>query len=301
MTLERKARVGMDALLAAEGTHVCDMAQADVHPAIDVAIREFPLSSGFGFADYLFHVRGWACGVVEVSKQGAPLLGVELQSGLYLHTVVDGVSVANLQPVKVSLKCYERATIASLPNPESFDACASCTITDTAISLDNMRKLVNKLERAKRPGNIPYLGANGQTGWIDVPLLDEELVVEDETSVGHTELFCYYFADPCWLNHHSHLLRARPEVFSAEYRNLALSYYPFISLTAGLTGLRKLTQPAHMPAPISGPSLNKQAEVIDEVEHCLPTSREVLTQVDANLQRVLALCQANLAEAVKAN
>jgi type I restriction enzyme S subunit len=208
-------------------------------------------------------------------------------------------AVANLQRVKANLKRYERATIASLTNPESFDACVSGTIADIAISLDNMRKPVNKLERAKRPGNIPYLGANGQTGWIDVPLFDEELVlvVEDETFVGRTDPFCYYFADPCWVNNHTHVLRARPEVVSAKYLNLALSYYPFIPLTTGSTGRRKLTKAALMTAPVSVPSLKKQAEVIDEVERCLSIAREVEAEVDTNLKRAQALLQSTLAKA----
>ena len=207
-------------------------------------------------------------------------------------------AVANLQRVKANLKRYKRATIASLTNPESFDACVSGTIADIAISLDNMRKPVNKLERAKRPGNIPYLGANGQTGWIDVPLFDEELVlvVEDETFVGRTDPFCYYFAEPCWVNNHTHVLRARPEVVSAKYLNLALSYYPFIPLTTGSTGRRKLTKAALMTAPISVPSLKKQAEVVDEVERCLSISREVEAEVDTNLKRAQALRQATLAK-----
>ena len=211
-------------------------------------------------------------------------------------------AVANLQRVKANLKRYERATIASLTNSESFDACVSGTIADIAISLDNMRKPVNKLERAKRPGNIPYLGANGQTGWIDVPLFDEELVlvVEDETFVGRTDPFCYYFADPCWVNNHTHVLRARPEVVSAKYLNLALSYYPFIPLTTGSTGRRKLTKAALMTAPISVPSLKKQAEVIDEVERCLSIAREVEAEVDTNLKRAQALRQATLAKAFAA-
>ena len=211
-------------------------------------------------------------------------------------------AVANLQRVKANLKRYERATIASLTNPESFDACVSGTIADIAISLDNMRKPVNKLERAKRPGNIPYLGANGQTGWIDVPLFDEELVlvVEDETFVGRTDPFCYYFADPCWVNNHTHVLRARPEVVSAKYLNMALSYYPFIPLTTGSTGRRKLTKAALMTAPISVPSLKKQAEVIDEVERCLSIAREVEAEVDTNVKRAQALRQATLAKAFAA-
>ena len=208
-------------------------------------------------------------------------------------------AVANLQRVKANLKRYERATIASLTSPESFEACVNGTIADIAISLDNMRKPVNKLERAKRPGNVPYLGANGRTGWIDVPLFDEELVlvVEDETFVGRTDPFCYYFAEPCWVNNHTHVLRARPELVSAKYLNLALSYYPFIPLTTGSTGRRKLTKAALMTTPISLPSLNKQAEVINEVERCLSIAREVEAEVDINLKRAQALRQAFLAAA----
>ncbi len=135
-------------------------------------------------------------------------------------------AVANLQRVKVNLKRYEKATIESLTNPETFNESVSGTIADVAISLDNMRKPVNKAERATRPGNVPYLGANGQTGWIDAHLFDEEivLVVEDETFVGRTAPFSYYFAEKCWVNNHTHVLRARPEVVSPKYLNLALSY-----------------------------------------------------------------------------
>ena len=255
---------------------MCDLVQGALYPAVRPKdIREYAISP-----PPLVKQREI---VAELEKQFSRL----------------DEAVANLQRVKANLKRYERATIASLTNPESFDACVSGTIADIAISLDNMRKPVNKLERAKRPGNIPYLGANGQTGWIDVPLFDEELVlvVQDETFVGRTDPFCYYFADPCWVNNHTHVLRARPEVVSAKYLNLALSYYPFIPLTTGSTGRRKLTKAALMTAPVSVPSLKKQAEVIDEVERCLSIAREVEAEVDTNLKRAQALLQSTLAKA----
>lgn len=53
MTSELKARQEIDRLLGAAGWHVCDMAQANIHAARGVAVREFPLASGHGFADYL--------------------------------------------------------------------------------------------------------------------------------------------------------------------------------------------------------------------------------------------------------
>ncbi len=83
MPPEQKARVSIDALLVAAGWHVCNVSDANIHASTGVAIREFPLNSGFGFADYLLYVNGKACGVIEAKKQGATLTGVELQSGRY--------------------------------------------------------------------------------------------------------------------------------------------------------------------------------------------------------------------------
>ncbi|MCZ8095217.1 MAG: type I restriction endonuclease [Acidovorax sp.] len=83
MTPEAKARVTIDALLTATGWHVCSVADANLHAAVGVAIREFPLNAGFGYADYLLYVNGKACGVIEAKKEGATLTGVERQSSRY--------------------------------------------------------------------------------------------------------------------------------------------------------------------------------------------------------------------------
>ena len=77
MTPEEKARVGIDALLHQAGWHVCDMAQANIHAARGVALREFPLKTGFGFADYLLYIDGKAAGVIDAKKEGATLVGVK--------------------------------------------------------------------------------------------------------------------------------------------------------------------------------------------------------------------------------
>ena len=83
MTSEEQARKHIDALLAKAGWHICDVADANIHAAKGVAIREFPLDAGFGFAGYLLYVDGKACGVIEAKKEGMPLTGVEIQSGRY--------------------------------------------------------------------------------------------------------------------------------------------------------------------------------------------------------------------------
>lgn len=127
MTPERKARVEVDALLAAEGTHVCDMAQASIHPATGVAIPEFPLDSGVGFAGYLFHLNGCSWGFIEVRKQGAILAGVEPRSDRYVHAVVDGVSVAEFER-RLSIICEVEAKVD--PNVKRAHALLRSTLAN---------------------------------------------------------------------------------------------------------------------------------------------------------------------------
>lgn len=83
MTPEQRARAAIDELLTQAGWHVCGISDVNLHAARGVAIREFPLNPGHGFADYLLYVDGKACGVIEAKKEGATLSGVEVQSARY--------------------------------------------------------------------------------------------------------------------------------------------------------------------------------------------------------------------------
>ena len=206
-------------------------------------------------------------------------------------------AVASLKRVKANVQRFERATIQASTLSSQFSAKVVGTVGDIAISLDNMREPVNKTERAKRVGSIPYLGANGRTGWINEARFDEELVlvVEDETFVGRRLPFSYYFAGKCWVNNHTHVLRARRDVVLPKYLNLALSYYPFIPLTTGSTGRRKLTKAALMSAPIEVPDLVTQLRIVAEVDRRLSVARVVAAEVNTNLERIQVLRQAVLA------
>lgn len=88
---EQEARQQIDALLAACGWRVQDASAANIHAACGVAIREFPLAQGFGFADYLLYVDGRACGVIEAKKVGITLTGVEVQSAKYTQGLPGGL------------------------------------------------------------------------------------------------------------------------------------------------------------------------------------------------------------------
>ncbi|MBL8371224.1 MAG: hypothetical protein JNK28_07540 [Burkholderiaceae bacterium] len=83
MSPEARARQTIDALLTQAGWHVCNVADANIHAARGVAIREFPLNPGHGFADYLLYIDAKAAGVIEAKKEGATLTGVEVQSTRY--------------------------------------------------------------------------------------------------------------------------------------------------------------------------------------------------------------------------
>ncbi len=82
-TPEDKAREKIDVALNKAGWKVQDYKDADLSAGRGIALRNFPLASGFGFADYLLYVDGKAAGVVEAKKEGTTLTGVEIQSAKY--------------------------------------------------------------------------------------------------------------------------------------------------------------------------------------------------------------------------
>jgi len=79
-TPEDKARENIDRLLTQAGWAVRDQSDANILAYCCVAIRNFTLKPGHGFADYLLYVDGRAAGVIEAKKEGVTLTGVETQS-----------------------------------------------------------------------------------------------------------------------------------------------------------------------------------------------------------------------------
>lgn len=57
--------------------------QANLAASRGVAIREFRMAPGHGFADYLLYVDGRAAGALEAKAPDTPLSGIELQVGKY--------------------------------------------------------------------------------------------------------------------------------------------------------------------------------------------------------------------------
>ncbi|MBW2655433.1 MAG: DEAD/DEAH box helicase family protein, partial [Deltaproteobacteria bacterium] len=82
-TPEQEARETIDKMLRQSGWDVQNVGNVNIHSAKGVAIREFPLNKGHGYADYLLYVDGKAAGVIEAKKIGNTLTGVEIQSDKY--------------------------------------------------------------------------------------------------------------------------------------------------------------------------------------------------------------------------
>lgn len=89
-TPEQKARHDIDAKLAASGWLVQDRDDLDLTAGRGIAVREFPMKSGFGYADYLLYLDRKAVGAVEAKATGA-LTGVEAQSAKYAAGLPDNL------------------------------------------------------------------------------------------------------------------------------------------------------------------------------------------------------------------
>ena len=106
-TPEDEAREQIDGMLDAAGWAVQDATKANIHAFRGVALRNFALKTGHGFADYLLYVDGAAAGVVEAKKAGSTLTGVEIQSAKYSEGL-PGHLPAQVRPLPF---CYESTGI----------------------------------------------------------------------------------------------------------------------------------------------------------------------------------------------
>src|SRR6266545_3371364 len=83
LTPEQLARQRIDASLAVAGWAVQSRDEINLGAARGVAIREFMMEPGYGYADYLLFVDGQAVGALEAKKEGFGLTGVEPQVKSY--------------------------------------------------------------------------------------------------------------------------------------------------------------------------------------------------------------------------
>jgi type I restriction enzyme R subunit len=290
---EELARQNIDRLLAQAGWHVCDASATNIHAARGVAIREFPLKSGHGFADYLLYVDGKAAGVIEAKKEGVTLSGVETQSDKYIQGLPDGLPRwRNPLPFSYQSTGIETRFTNGLERPPKrgevgvvkvsavtwgeFDESESKTCLD--------KRLVNE-SLLIRPGDFLFSRAN------TIELVGACVIAEKVTSdvmLSDKILRFQLLGDLA----HWVLYNLRSKFGREEIERLA---------TGNQESMRNIGQERiraiHIPIP---PDVECR-RVVAEIERRLSVVREVEVQVEANLQRAERLRQSILANCFSAN
>ena len=83
LTPEQRARQQIDEALAEAGWIVQGRDEMNLAAGLGVAVREFRMAPGHGFADYMLFVDGQAVGVLEAKPVGYTLSSGELQADKY--------------------------------------------------------------------------------------------------------------------------------------------------------------------------------------------------------------------------
>ena len=216
--------------------------------------------------------------------------------------------IENLRTVQQQLKTYRQSVLKwafegkltneNVKEGELPKGWKWLKIEEATVSLDNKRKPINKEERKKRIGTIPYYGANGQVGWIDDYIFDEPLVcvVEDETFTGREIPFSYKITGKSWVNNHAHVLKPKDNL-NIDFLNYQLQYYPFLRLTTGTTGRKKLTKNALMNAQIKICSSEEQAKIVSLLESRLSLADKMEETITQSLEQAETLRQSILKKA----
>ena len=161
-------------------------------------------------------------------------------------------------------------------------------LLDVATALNYQRVPVNDGERAKRPGSVPYYGANGQVGTIDREIFDEPLVLfaEDggQFDQWRTKAVAYRIDGPSWVNNHAHVLRADAVPTGWLYFNLR--NFDFTRFVVGTTRT-KLNRSALERLTVGIPEdLDRRLAVLESAEEC-EKSLEAHVEMSLGLLRVL--------------
>lgn len=158
-------------------------------------------------------------------------------------------------------------------------------ITECAKIRDSERIPLNSKERdEKKPGDIPYYGANGVLDYINEYIFDSELILLAEDG-GHFEEYqdrpiAYRISGKAWVNNHAHILEASDDTetdylfYSLEHRNLV----PYVS---GSTR-SKLTQSMLKKVKIPSPPLSEQRKigtVLYTVDQAIEKTEEIKQKV----------------------
>ena len=175
------------------------------------------------------------------------------------------------------------------------------TLGQVADNLDSQRVPVNRTQRARRIGSVPYFGATGQVGWIDKPLFDEELCLVGEDGAPFLDRHktkAYLIAGPSWVNNHAHVLRAIGGLTTNRFLKHTLDTVNYSQYVNGTTRL-KLTKGSLNQIAIPLPPLNEQRRIVAAIEEHLSRLEAADASLAAAERRVDVLRELATAEAMR--
>ena len=150
---------------------------------------------------------------------------------------------------------------------------------------DSERIPLNRSEReAKKPGDIPYYGANGVVDYINEYIFDSELVLLAEDG-GHFDEYqqrpvAYRISGKAWVNNHAHILEARDGI-ATDYLFYSLEHRNLVPYVAGSTR-SKLTQTMLKRVSLPVPPLEEQhkiASVLFAIDEAIQKTEEIIEQI----------------------
>lgn len=209
----------------------------------------------------------------EISKSNVKSVKIELPPLPEQKRIVDLISsvdsyIEALQQQLESAKKSRNAVLHELLTADGEDW-VERKLPEVVEVLDRMRRPINSTEREARKGIIPYYGANGQTGWIDEFIFNEELVLLGEDAIDFADPSApkaYLIQGPSWVNNHAHVLRAVKTIVNSYFLMESLNkvdYSQYVSF-----GTRsKLTQASMNGIKLLIPPMKVQEKCVDLLEN----------------------------------
>lgn len=155
MKPEEKARREIDQLLEMASWKVQDYKEVNLGASLGVAVREFPLKSGF--ADYVLFVDRKPVGVVEAKPQGVTLSGVAEQTGRYIAKIEASLPNVSVTPPFSYETTGVETYFKDARDPESrsrrvFSFHQPKTLGDWLLEPDTLRRRLGKMPALIKAG-----------------------------------------------------------------------------------------------------------------------------------------------------
>jgi len=176
-TPEQKSRREIDADLTSAGWLVQSRDELDLTAGRGIAVREFPMKAGFGFADYLLYLDRKAVGAIEAKAEGT-LTGVEEQSAKYAAGLPD------------NLPAHKR------PLPFLFEANGSVTFLTNCLDPAPRSRQVFNFPRPESLAELMARPAQLRRRLRELPPLDESRLWKVQARAIHNLEASFARADP---------------------------------------------------------------------------------------------------------